>query len=70
MQKEIKGLSNIKTANTGDIILFERNSSTYEGKVFNVRINSVLVEISNTDAQTLGYEQPNTVVRHGNYRVV
>ncbi|WP_313798931.1 DUF2187 family protein [Cytobacillus sp.] len=70
MQKE-KSEFSIKTrANTGDIILFERKSNIYEGRVFIVRTNSVLVKISSKDAKALGYEQPNTVVRHGKYRLV
>ncbi|WP_077214908.1 DUF2187 family protein [Bacillus dakarensis] len=60
----------MQKANTGGRILFERNNNLYEGKVYHVRTSSVLVEISNTDAKNLGYEQPNTVVRHGNYSIV
>ncbi|MBY0122823.1 DUF2187 family protein [Bacillus sp. S/N-304-OC-R1] len=70
MQKEKSEFSDKKRANAGDIILFERKSNIYEGKVFLVRTNSVLVEISNKDAKALGYEQPNTVVRHGKYNLV
>lgn len=69
MQKEKKAFLNRKKANTGDVILFERNNNTYEGIVFLVRPNSVLVKISSKAATTLGYEQPNTVVRHGKYSV-
>ncbi|QED46849.1 DUF2187 family protein [Cytobacillus dafuensis] len=70
MQKEKNEFSDQKRANSGDIILFERKSNIYEGKVFLVRTNSVLVEISSKDAKTLGYEMPNTVVRHGKYSLV
>jgi uncharacterized protein YkvS len=70
MQKEESEFSDKERANTGDIILFERKSNKFEGKVFLVRTNSVLVEISSKDAKTLGYEQPNTVVRHGKYTIV
>lgn len=69
MKKQKTALLNRQKANEGDVILFERNANTYEGIVFHVRTNSVLVEISSKDAKTLGYEQPNTVVGHGNYVV-
>lgn len=58
-----------KLATVGDIITFERNNHTYEGTVFIVRDNSVLVKISPQAAKMLGYEQPNTVVGHRNYIV-
>ncbi|SES87635.1 hypothetical protein SAMN05216389_10313 [Oceanobacillus limi] len=57
------------TANIGDVILFDRKDNLYEGTVFLVRDNSVLVEISKESAKVLGYEMPNTVVRHGNYTI-
>jgi len=66
MEKAKSILSN-KKAKIGDIILFSRKNSDFEGKVFTVRDTSVLVEISRESAKTLGYEMPNTVVRHGNY---
>lgn len=69
MQKENMVFSNGIIANEGDVILFKRKEKTYKGKVFFVRNNSVLVEISNEAAESLGYEQPNTVVGHGNYIV-
>lgn len=69
MLKEKPVFLNRKKAKTGDVILFERNNNTYEGTVFLVRTKSVLVEISNKDAETLGYEQPNTVVGHGKYYI-
>lgn len=61
------GLSSKVKAQIGDIIQFNRKDDKYEGTVFIVRENSVLVEISKESAKTLGYEMPNTVVRHGNY---
>lgn len=67
MQKEKQVFFNRKKANTGDVILFERKNQMYKGVVFLVRTKSVLVEISNKDAKSLGYEQPNTVVGHGKY---
>ncbi|MBS4192270.1 DUF2187 family protein [Bacillus sp. FJAT-49705] len=70
MQKGKSEFSDKKKADAGDIILFERKSNIYEGRVFLVRTNSVLVEISSKDAKALGYEQPNTVVRHGKYILV
>ena len=69
MQKERRVFSNRKKANTEDVVLFERRNNMFEGTVFLVRTNSVLVEISDESAKMLGYEQPNTVVRHGNYIV-
>ncbi|MEH7125069.1 DUF2187 family protein [Bacillus sp. JJ1773] len=70
MQKEKSEFSGKKRAIAGDAILFERRSNTYKGRVFLVRTNSVLVEISSKDAKALGYEMPNTVVRHGKYILV
>lgn len=67
MENTKKALSSKKKAKIGDIILFNRKNSNFEGKVFIVRDNSVLVEISKESAKKLGYEMPNTVVRHGNY---
>ncbi|CAH0344817.1 DUF2187 family protein [Bacillus sp. CECT 9360] len=58
-----------KQAKVGDTILFERKEISCEGTVFQVRENSVLVEISKEMAQVLDYETPNTVVRHGNYTI-
>ncbi|MBB6444056.1 DUF2187 family protein [Bacillus benzoevorans] len=59
-----------KEAKIGDVILFERNEHVYEGTVFLVRENSVLIDISRDAAEELGYEQPNTVVGHGKYTVI
>ncbi|WNS75062.1 DUF2187 family protein [Bacillus sp. DTU_2020_1000418_1_SI_GHA_SEK_038] len=70
MHEKKSEFSDKKRANAGDIILFERKSNRYEGKVFLVRANSVLVEISSKDAKALGYEMPNTVVQHGKYSLV
>lgn len=69
MQSEENVFSNHNLASVGDVILFERNNHTYQGTVFLVRDNSVLVEISTQAAQILGYERPNTVVGHGKYTV-
>ncbi|WP_156291942.1 DUF2187 family protein [Oceanobacillus salinisoli] len=57
-------------ASIGDKVIFDRKNNQYEGKVFQVRDASVLVEISKESAKTLGYELPNTVVRHGNYMIM
>ncbi|MUK89693.1 DUF2187 domain-containing protein [Ornithinibacillus sp. L9] len=59
----------MERAGVGDVILFDRKDNLCEGKVFLVRDNSVLVEISKEAAKILGYEMPNTVVRHGNYKI-
>ena len=57
-------------ASVGDVILFERNDQPYKGTVYLLRENSVLVKISKGAAEDLGYEQPNTVVRHGKYIII
>lgn len=67
MENTKSGSSSKSRAKIGDIILFTRKHNNYEGKVFTVRDTSVLVEISKESAKSLGYEMPNTVVRHGNY---
>ncbi|MFS0673169.1 DUF2187 family protein [Ornithinibacillus sp. 179-J 7C1 HS] len=59
-----------ETASIGDTVLFDRRNGQYEGKVFQVRENSVLVELSKDAAKILGYEMPNTVVRHGRYSII
>lgn len=65
-----KSISSIrKKACIGDVIFFNRRGKNYEGKVFLVRPETVIVEISNKAAKMLGYERPNTVVRHGNYSI-
>ena len=63
-------MKNNETANVGDVVLFDRRNGQYEGKVFQVRENSVLVELSRDAAKILGYEMPNTVVRHGKYSII
>lgn len=66
----IKSISSIrKKARIGDVIFFNRRGKKYEGKVFLVKPETVIVEISNEAARMLGYERPNTVVRHGNYSI-
>jgi len=65
-----KEMNNNETANVGDVVLFDRRNQQYEGKVFQVRENSVLVELSKDAAKILGYEMPNTVVRHGKYSII
>ncbi len=67
---EGKLMKNTETANVGDVVLFDRRNQQYEGKVFQVRENSVLVELSKDAAKVLGYEMPNTVVRHGKYSII
>lgn len=70
MQTEHKLLSMNREARVGDVILFERNDQSYEGTVFLVRENSVLVDISKAASKELGYEKPNTVVGHGKYLII
>lgn len=69
MKKIGHGIFGRKKAVPGDTILFKRKDNTCEGKVFLVRDNSVLVDISEQTAKGLGYETLNTVVGHGNYIV-
>ncbi|MFD2044462.1 DUF2187 family protein [Ornithinibacillus salinisoli] len=69
MNKENSLSSEMEKAGIGDVILFDRRDNLCEGTVFLVRDNSVLVEISREAAKILGYEMPNTVVRHGNYTI-
>ncbi|WP_156291259.1 DUF2187 family protein [Oceanobacillus salinisoli] len=70
MKKAKNNLSLKNNVSVGDKVVFDRKNNQYEGKVFQVRDNSVLVEISKESARTLGYELPNTVVRHGNYMIM
>lgn len=70
MKTEHTLLSMNSEASVGDVILFERNGQSYEGTVFLVRENSVLVDISKAAAEELGYEKPNTVVGHGKYLII
>lgn len=60
----------IRHASKGDSILFSRRGNEIEGKVFLVRDNSVLVDISSTDAFLLGLESSKTVVAHKNYKIL
>lgn len=60
----------IRQASKGDSILFSRRGNEIQGKVFLVRDNSVLVDISATDAFLLGLESSNTVVAHKNYKIL
>lgn len=57
-------------ASKGESILFTRRGNQIEGKVFLVRDNSVLVDISAADAVLLGLESLNTVVAHKNYKIL
>lgn len=70
MTKEKSILAMTREADIGDVILFERNEQAYEGTVYLVRENSVIVDISEEAAEELGYPRPNTVVRHGKYVVL
>jgi uncharacterized protein YkvS len=62
--------NSMQTASIGDIVLFDRRNQQHQGKVFQVRENSVLVELTKEAAKILGYEMPNTVVRHGKYSII
>lgn len=57
-------------ATLGDQILFKRNDQTFTGKVMRVKENSVLVNISDEDAEKLKLETPITVVAHHHYKIL
>lgn len=59
-----------KQASVGDTIVFERKDMHFEGIVYLIRENSVLVDISKEAANLLDYETNRTVVAHGNYGVI
>lgn len=57
-------------ANIGEEVVFVRKSIEVTGKVEKHLENSVIVQISNSDAKELGYESQLTVVSHKNYQIV
>lgn len=69
MPKEIGLVVKKNKAEKGDVILFERKERLYQGTVYHVRDQSVVVEISTDAAEFLGYPRENTIVGHGNYLV-
>lgn len=59
-----------KVANKGDRIRFERLGYTIIGEVVRVKEESVLVSISEYDAERLKIDTPITVVSHKNYKLL
>lgn len=59
-----------KVAKEGEKVFFIRNELDIIGEVCKVRDESVIVRISNTDAEKLQVETPLTVVSHKNYQII
>ena len=53
----------------GNLIVFKRNGLTIIGEVVKVKDESVIVKISEEDAETLKYDTSLTVVAHKNYKL-
>lgn len=64
-----KSLYSKKNALVGDLIQFEKNESLFFGKVMALRENSVIVEVTLSDAAKLEIENERTVVNHKNYKI-
>lgn len=60
----------LKTANIGDLIRFRRSGNEIVGEVCNVKDSSVIVKISEYDAEKIQIETPVTVVSHKHYVVI
>ncbi|WP_409974502.1 DUF2187 family protein [Bacillus sp. Bva_UNVM-123] len=54
----------------GDKILFKRNKLSISGEVVKVKEESVIVKISDSDAEKIKIETPLTVVAHKNYEII
>ncbi|MBU7591139.1 DUF2187 family protein [Metabacillus halosaccharovorans] len=59
-----------KKGKEGDIVKFIRNGMMIMGKVLKVREASVIVSISNDDAEALNLDTPFTIVSNKNYVIV
>ncbi|MGM7722674.1 DUF2187 family protein [uncultured Metabacillus sp.] len=57
-------------AKEGEKIRFERNGLVLLGEVVKVREESVIVQISKSDAEEINVETPLTVVSHKNYQII
>jgi uncharacterized protein YkvS len=57
-------------ASEGDKITFHRHGFGFTGEVVKVREESVLVSISQQDAEQLNIDTPITVVSHKHYDIV
>ncbi|MDP4086886.1 MAG: DUF2187 family protein [Bacillota bacterium] len=52
----------------GDKVLFKRKDFTIIGEVLRVKEESVIVQISNSDAELIDVQTPLTVVSHKHYK--
>lgn len=66
----IDKLSIGKIAKVGDLIEFSRNGFIIIGQVIKVREESIVVSISDEDAELIKIETPITVVSHSNYKLI
>lgn len=67
----LRGANNMsKKGKEGDIVKFIRNGMMIMGKVLKVREASVIVSISNDDAEALNLDTPFTIVSNKNYVIV
>jgi len=63
-------LTTVIIALEGDKVLFKRNKLSILGEVVKVKEESVIVKISESDAEKLKIETPLTVVAHKNYKII
>ncbi|WP_052737919.1 DUF2187 family protein [Bacillus sp. SA1-12] len=57
-------------AKEGEMVRFKRNGLVILGEVVKVRDESVIVQISKSDAEEINVETPLTVVSHKNYQII
>lgn len=63
-------MKTIKTAKDGDMIKFSRHGLELTGEVHQVRESSVIVKLSDEDAEYLKLDTPLTIVSHKNYVLI
>lgn len=63
-------MKTIKTAKDGDIVKFSRHGLELTGEVHQVRESSVVVKLSDEDAEYLKLDTPLTIVSHKNYVLI
>lgn len=63
-------MKTLKTAKDGDIVKFTRHGIELTGEVHQVRESSVVVMLSDEDAEILKLDTPLTIVSHKNYVVI
>lgn len=59
-----------RMAAESDMVLFKRKSFSIIGEVLDVKEGSVIVKISDSDANRINVDTPLTVVSHKNYKIV